>query len=85
MFVRPWTTADYWNLDPWSAKGNQDRLFEYACHEHNYGIVNAIRGARVDRKSAMDEATREAAIRKKEMQAKWDLLKKWEESNKSGR
>ena len=85
VFVRPWTTADYWNLDAWSAKGKQDRLFEYACHEHNYGIVNAIRGARVDRKSAMDEAAREAALRKKEMQAKWDLLKKWEESNKSGR
>jgi len=84
VFVRPWTTAVYWNLDSWAEKGKQDRLFEYACHEHNYGIVNAIRGARTDRKGALDEAARENTLRTKERQAKWDLLKKWEESNKSG-
>ncbi len=85
VFVRPWTTVDYWNLDTWSAEGKQDRLFEYACHEHNYGIVNAIRGARADRKWALGEAARETAIRRKDLQEKWELLKKWEEANKSGR
>jgi hypothetical protein len=84
-FVRPWTTVVYWNRDTWSSQGKQDRLFEYACHEHNYGIVNAIRGARVDRRAALDEAARETAVRVKERQAKWALLKKWEESNKSSR
>ena len=78
VFVRPWTTVVYWNRDSWSAQGKQDRLFEYACHEHNYGIVNAIRGARVDRKSAMDEAAREAGLRRKELEVKRELLKKWE-------
>jgi hypothetical protein len=83
VFVRPFTTVVYWNRDSWSEQGKQDRLFEYACHEHNYGIVNAIRGARVDRKAAVDEATREAAVRVKERQEKWDELKKWEATSKS--
>jgi hypothetical protein len=85
VFVRPWTSVTYWNLDSWAGQGKQDRLFEYACHEHNYGMVNAIRGARADRKAALDEAARENTLRTKERQAKWDLLKKWEESNKGGR
>jgi hypothetical protein len=33
----------------------------------------------------LDEAAREAALRQKERQAKWEQLKKWEESHKSGR
>jgi hypothetical protein len=80
VFVRPWTTVAYWNRDSWSAQGKQDRLFEYACHEHNYGMVNAIRGALADRQWAMGEAAREAAQRRKELEAKWELLKKWEAS-----
>lgn len=85
VFVKPWTTVAYWNLDAWSSQGKQDRLFEYACHEHNYGIVNAIRGAQVDRKGALDEAARENTLRTKERQAKWDALKKWEASNQGSR
>lgn len=83
VFVRPWTTVVYWNLDSWTAQGKQDRLFEYACHEHNYGIVNAIRGARVDRRAGLDEAAREATARRKEIDTKWEQLKKWEASPKS--
>ena len=85
VFVRPWSTVNYFTLDPWTAEGNQDRLFEYACHEHNYGMANAIRGARSDRQWAMDEAAREAAIRERELQEKWEQLRAWEESNESGR
>ena len=55
--MRPWTTVNYFTLDPWTAEGKQDRLYEYACHEHNYGMVNALRGARTDRQWALDEAT----------------------------
>jgi hypothetical protein len=25
---------------------DQPRLFEFACHEQNYGIINVVRGAR---------------------------------------
>jgi hypothetical protein len=80
-FVRPWTTVVYWNLDAWTEQGKQDRLFEYACHEHNYGIVNALRGSRVNRTEAMDEAAREVNVRKRERNAKWEALKKWEAAN----
>jgi hypothetical protein len=81
VFVRPWTTVVYWNRDSWSTQVKQDRLFEYACHEHNYGIVNAIRGAQMDRRGGLDEAARETALRVKERAAKWELLKKWEAAN----
>jgi len=41
---------------PWSAeipmKRSDGRLYEYTCHEGNYGIVNTLRGARLrDRES----------------------------------
>jgi hypothetical protein len=85
VFVRPWTTVNSWSLDSWSVDGKQDRIFEYACHEHNYGMVNALKGARANPQGALDEAAREAALRQKERQAKWEQLKKWEESHKSGR
>ena len=81
VFVRPWTAANYFTLDSWAVAGNQDRLFEYACHEHNYGMVGAIRGARVDRAWALDEAKREQAVREREMQVKWEQLLAWEESS----
>ena len=45
-----WTT-------PWSAEvpmiQTDGKLFEYTCHEGNYGLVNTLRGARVaDKKAA---------------------------------
>ena len=84
VFVRPWTAVNYFNLDAWTVNGNQDRLFEYACHEHNYGI-GAIRGAQVDREWALDEARRERAVREGEIEAKWELLLAWEESPEGSR
>ena len=81
VFVRAWSAVNYFTLDPWATEGNQDRLFEYACHEHNYGMINAIRGARVDRAWALDEALREAAIREGELEEKWGELLAWEEAN----
>ena len=85
VFVRSWTTVDYLNRDTWSAEGKQDRLFEYACHEHNYGIPNAMRGARVDRRSALDEANRETVLRRKELDKAWERLKKYEASTGGSR
>ena len=85
VFVRPFTTVNYFTLDPWATEGNQDRLFEYACHEHNYGMTNAIRGARVDRQWALDEAAREAAIRSRELEEKKARLAEWEAEQQDGR
>ena len=75
VFVSPWSTVNYFTLDPWAVEGHQDRLFEYACHEHNYGMINAIRGVRTDRQWALDEAAREAAIRGRELQEKREQLR----------
>jgi hypothetical protein len=37
----PWTIENPWpKMDP-------PGLFEWACHEGNYGIINVVRGARV--------------------------------------
>ena len=85
VFVSPWSAVNFFTLDPWAADGNQDRLFEYACHEHNYGMVNAIRGARADRQWALDEAAREASIRERELQEKWEQFRAWEDSSRSRR
>ena len=85
VFVRPWSAINYFTLDSWTTEGKQDRLFEYACHEHNYGMANAIRGARMDRQWAMDEAAREAATRARELDEKKEQLRQWEESSGGGR
>ncbi len=85
VFVRSFSTVNYFTLDPWATGGNQDRLFEYACHEHNYGMVNAIRGAQVDRQWALDEAAREAGIRSRELDEKKAQLAAWEASQQEGR
>jgi hypothetical protein len=33
-------------------------LYEYACHEGNYGMVNTLRGARVADKEAAEATAR---------------------------
>ena len=85
VFVRPWSAVNYFTLDEWSQAGFQDRIFEYACHEHNYGMINAIRGARVDRQWALDEALREAGVREGELEEKREELRAWEAANQDGR
>jgi len=85
VFVEPFSTVNYFTLDPWAVEGNQDRLFEYACHEHNYGMINAIRAARVDRQWALDEAAREASIRRRELREKREQLRAWEAQQRDGR
>ena len=47
---------------PWSAEipmmQTEGPLYEYACHEGNYGMVNTLRGARVADKEAAEETAR---------------------------
>ncbi len=85
VFVRPWSAVNYFTLDSWSQEGFQDRIFEYACHEHNYGMINAIRGARVDRAWALDEALREAGIRERELEEKREEFRAWEAASQESR
>ncbi len=46
-FTQPWTMLTYLNRDP------EYRVLEYACHEGNYALPNALRGGR-----AQDAATK---------------------------
>jgi len=83
VYVRPWTAVVEFSRDAWSTQGKQDRIFEYACHEHNYGMLNALKGARANRSGALDEANRETPVRAKELAGKWEQLKKWEAAHSS--
>jgi len=82
VYVRPWTAVVDFVRDTWSSSGKQDRIVEYSCHEHNYGMTNAIKGAKVDRAQALDEERREEKVRAKELARRWEETKKWEASNK---
>ncbi|MYN64311.1 MAG: hypothetical protein F4X11_04690 [Acidobacteria bacterium] len=46
-FARPWTVRFTMSSDQAQRGVAPGRLFEYACHEGNYAIVNVLRGARV--------------------------------------
>ena len=57
----PTTWEVPWSIEvPWPMM-EPPGLFEFACHEQNYGIINVLRGARV--RAAEYEAAREEASR----------------------
>ena len=79
VWVRPWTVVYLWGADD-----DQPQMFEYACHEHNYGMANMLRGNANEKGYVdnLDEASREVRTRKKQLAEQWEKTKKWEESNK---
>ncbi|MDP6579794.1 MAG: hypothetical protein QF681_03980 [Vicinamibacterales bacterium] len=46
MFTRPWTALVPMTTNQASRGVTSGPLFEYACHEGNYGLLNIMRGAR---------------------------------------
>ena len=42
-WTRSWTAENLW-------KGSRGAIYEYACHEGNYGMVGILRGARAEEK-----------------------------------
>ena len=46
MFTTPWTASVPMTTDQASRGVTTGPLFEYACHEGNYGLLNIMRGAR---------------------------------------
>src|SRR5207244_3907673 len=48
-WTRPWTA-----VVPMTK--TEDRMYEYACHEGNYGMVGILAGARADEKAAQEAA-----------------------------
>ena len=48
MFTQPWTALVPMTTDQASRGVTSGPLYEYACHEGNYGLLNIMRGARVE-------------------------------------
>ena len=46
MFTRPWTALVPMTTDHASRGVTSGPMYEYACHEGNYGLLNMLRGAR---------------------------------------
>ena len=51
-YTSPWKVAMPLNRDP------TYRIFEYACHEGNYGLPNTLKGARAEEKAAAESEQR---------------------------
>lgn len=54
MFTRPWTALVPMTTDHASRGVTSGPMFEYACHEGNYGLLNILRGARADDDRAIE-------------------------------
>jgi hypothetical protein len=52
-FTRPWTAQ-------LPLKAIQNPMYEYACHEGNYGMTGALKGARLEERKAAEEAAKRA-------------------------
>jgi hypothetical protein len=48
-WTQPWTAAIYWTPAPGTGL-----MYEVACHEGNYAVVNTLQGARVQEAAAAD-------------------------------
>ena len=48
MFTRPWTAQVPMTTDHASRGVTSGPMYEYACHEGNYGLLNMLRGARAE-------------------------------------
>ena len=73
VFVAPFTAVNTWHI----VRNNPD-VYEYTCHEHNYGMVGLLKGGRTDEQISMDEAAREVNDRKPQFAAEWEQTKAWE-------
>ena len=51
-FTRPWTAVIPMTTNQAERGVTSGQMFEYACHEGNYGLVNILRGARAREKAA---------------------------------
>jgi hypothetical protein len=77
VYVAPFTAVNTWHVDP-----NNPDVFEYTCHEHNYGMVGLLKGGRTDEQISMDEAAREVNDRKPQFAAEWEQTRAWEAQNR---
>lgn len=78
VFVAPFTAINTWHTD----ESEQAQVYEYTCHEHNYGMVGLLKGGRADEQIAMDEAAREINDRAPQIAAEWEETRAWEAQNR---
>jgi hypothetical protein len=52
VYTKPWTVEI-------SMARRPDRIFEYACHEGNYGMIGILSGARAQEKKAAGAAAKQ--------------------------
>lgn len=57
-FTTPWTARIPLTTNQAARGVTEGPLYEYACHEGNYSIVNVLSGARVEELAAADEDSR---------------------------
>ena len=48
MFTQPWTAAVPMTTNQAARGVTTGPMYEYACHEGNYGLLNIMRGARTE-------------------------------------
>ena len=58
-FTRPWTISNPLTTNQASRGVTEGPLYEYACHEGNYSLMNVLSGARAEERAA-DAATTES-------------------------
>jgi hypothetical protein len=58
-WTKPWTAMLTGKRDP-----DYWQIFEYACHEGNYGMINILSGARAQERAAEEEARKRTTGRK---------------------
>jgi hypothetical protein len=58
MFVKPFTAVIPFSMNAGSLGATEGQVYEYACHEGNYSIVNILNGARAQERAAAEEAAR---------------------------
>jgi hypothetical protein len=54
VFSRPWTAEQI-------LQQTVGPIFEHACHEGNYGVANTLAGARLEEKTAAEEAAKKGS------------------------
>ena len=57
-FTRPWTASVPMTTDHASRGVTSGRMYEYACHEGNYGLFNIMNGARIEELAAAPAGSR---------------------------
>lgn len=57
-FTQPWTASVPMTTDHASRGVTAGRMYEYACHEGNYGLFNIMNGARIEELAQATEGSR---------------------------